>query len=56
MKTQIFPVTHRNVIFTNPTNGKVEKRTFKRVFNISGSRANKKIKQCAKLLGIDWQN
>ena len=56
MKTQILPVTHRNVIFTNPTNGKVEKRTFKRVFNISGSRANKKIKQCAKLLGIDWQN
>ena len=56
MKTQIFPVTHRNVVFKNPDTQKMEKRTFKRVFNITGSRANKKIKQCAKLLGIDWQS
>ena len=56
MKTQIFPVTHKNVVFKNPDNGKMEKRTFKRVFNITGSRANKKIKQSARLLGIDWQN
>ena len=56
MKTQIFPVTHRNVVFKNPDTQKMEKRTFKRVFNITGSRANKKIKECAKLLGIDWQS
>jgi len=56
MKTQIFPITHRNVVFENPETQKMEKRTFKRVFNITGSRANKKIKQCAKLLGIDWQS
>ena len=56
MKAQMFPITHRNKIFTNPYTGKIEKRTFKRVFNITGSRANKKIKQSAKKLGIDWQN
>tara|TARA_R110002050_G_scaffold269895_1_gene412350 strand:- start:38 stop:1243 length:1206 start_codon:yes stop_codon:yes gene_type:complete len=56
MKTQIFPLTHRNVMFKNPDTNKMEKRSFKRMFNLTINRANKKIKQSAKKLGIDWQN
>jgi len=56
MKTQIHPVTHKRVVFKNPDNGKMEIRTFKRIFNIPISQSLKTIKKSAKLLNIDWQN
>ena len=34
MKAQMFPVTHRNLTFKNPDSNQIERRTFKRVFNI----------------------
>lgn len=56
MKAQIFPITHRNLTFKNPDLGKMEKRTFKRVFNIPIHGARKRVKLSAKKLGIDWPN
>ena len=56
MKAQIFPITHRNVTFKNPNTNKIEKRTFKRVFNIPIHGAAKRIKVSAKRLGIHWPN
>ena len=56
MKAQIFPITHRNLTFKNPDLGKMERRTFKRVFNIPIHGARKRVKLSAKRLGIDWPN
>ena len=56
MKAQMFPITHRNVTFLNPDTNKMEKRTFKRVFNIPIHGARKRIKVSAKRLGIHWPN
>ena len=56
MKAQMFPITHRNITFENPDTQKIEKRTFKRVFNIPIHGARKRIKVSAKRLGIHWPN
>lgn len=56
MKAQMFPVTHRNVTFNNPDINKMEKRTFKRVFNVPIHGARKRVKVSAKRLGIHWPN
>ena len=56
IKAQMFPITHRNVTFKNPDTNKIEKRTFKRVFNIPIKGARKRIKVSAKRLGIHWPN
>ena len=56
MKAQMFPVTHRNVTFNNPDINKMERRTFKRVFNVPIHGARKRVKVSAKRLGIHWPN
>jgi hypothetical protein len=56
MKAQMFPITHRNVTFNNPDINKMERRTFKRVFNVPIHGARKRVKVSAKRLGIHWPN
>jgi len=56
MKAQMFPITHRNVNFRNPDTNKMERRTFKRVFNVPIHGARKRVKFSAKKLGIHWPN
>ena len=56
MKAQMFPVTHRNLTFKNPDSNQIERRTFKRIFNIPIHGARKRVKISAKRLGIHWPN
>jgi len=56
MKSQLFPMTLKNVVYKDPYTGKMTKRNFVRIFDLKQSRASKKIKQSAKKLGIDWQS
>tara|TARA_R110002012_G_scaffold195413_2_gene363648 strand:+ start:339 stop:1553 length:1215 start_codon:yes stop_codon:yes gene_type:complete len=56
MKTQTFPKTLRNIVYEDPYTKKLQKRNFVRIFDLTKSRAAKKVKQSAKKLGIDWQS
>jgi len=56
MKSQLFPMTLKNVVYKDSDTGEMTKRNFVRIFDLKQSRASKKIKQSAKKLGIDWQS
>ena len=56
MKAQIFPKTLRNVVYKDLQTGEIKKRNFVRIFDLTKSRAAKKVKQSAKKLGIDWKS
>ena len=56
MKAQMFPITHRNLTFKNPDSNQMERRTFKRIFNVPIHGARKRVKISAKRLGINWPN
>ena len=52
----MFPITHRNLTFKNPDSNQMERRTFKRIFNVPIHGARKRVKISAKRLGINWPN